>query len=141
MNIKIVYATRTKHSRKLAEAVGERLKITPVNILLNPEPVSADLLIIAGGIYGGESRPELLEYVKKLDGTSVKSAALITSCASGKQQQASVRKILEEKGIRIIDEFICKGSFLVVSAGHPNSNDFKAAADFADKVVLNTKSL
>jgi len=135
MNIKIVYATRTKHSRKLAEAAGERLKITPVNILLEPEPVSADLLIIAGGIYGGESMPELLEYVKKLDGTSIKSAALVTSCASGKQKQASVRKILEEKGIKVIDEFICRGNFLIVSAKHPDSSDLKAAADFAEKTA------
>lgn len=38
MNIRIVYATKTRHSQKLAEAMGERLKITPVNILLKPEP-------------------------------------------------------------------------------------------------------
>ncbi|MEI6579187.1 MAG: flavodoxin domain-containing protein, partial [Eubacteriales bacterium] len=141
MNIRIVYATRTKHSQKLAEAMGERLKITPENIMLQPESVTADLLIIAGGIYGGESRPELLAYVKKLDANSVKCAALVTSCASGKQQQVSVRKILEENGIKVIDEFICKGGFLFVSARHPDSNDLKAAADFADKVVSNTKSI
>ena len=135
MNIKIVYATRTKHSRKLAEAMGERLKITPENIMLQPESVTADLLIIAGGIYGGESMPELLEYVKKLDGTSIKSAALVTSCASGKQKQASVRKILEEKGIKVIDEFICRGNFLIVSAKHPDSSDLKAVADFAEKTA------
>ncbi len=136
MKIRIVYATKTKHSKKLAEAMGERLKITPENIMLKPEPETADLLIIAGGIYGGESRPELLEYVKNLDGASIRSAALLTSCASGKQKQASVRKILEEKGIKVIDEFICRGGFLFVSARHPDSKDLNAAADFAEKVTL-----
>lgn len=137
MNIKIVYATKTKHSKKLAEAMGERLKIMPQNIKTNPEPVTADLLIIAGGIYGGQSLPDLLAYAKKLDAASVKSAALVTGCASGKQQQASVRKILEEKGIKVVDEFICRGGFLVVSAGHPNADDLKAAADFAEKLAAN----
>ncbi len=136
MDIKIVYATKTKHSRKLAEAMGERLKVTPQNIKENTEPAAAGLLIIAGGIYGGQSLPELLAYVKKLDGAKVKSAALVTSCASGKQGQASVRKILEEKGVKVVDEFICRGSFLFVSVKHPDSKDLKAAADFAEKVAL-----
>lgn len=93
-------------------------------------------MIIAGGIYGGESKPELLEYVKKLDAASVKSAAIVTSCASGKQKQASVRKILEEKGIKVVDEFICRGGLLFVSARHPDRKDLEAAADFAEKVAL-----
>lgn len=135
MDMGIVYATKTKHSRKLAEAMGQRLKLVPENILQNSDPKGADLLFILGGIYGGESMPELLAYLQKLDAATVKNVVLMTSCASGKQKQVSARKILEDKGINVLDEFICKGAILFVSLGHPNKKDLTEAANFAEKII------
>lgn len=135
MDVRIVYATKTKHSQKLAEAVGERLKVIPENISLHPAPKRTDLLIIVGGIYGGESMPELIQFIRELDVSVTRRAALITSCGSGKQRQVSVRKIFEEKGIKVIDEYICKGSILFVSMKHPDNKDLKEAADFAERVA------
>ncbi len=135
MDVRIVYATKTKHSQKLAEAVGERLKAKPENISLHPAPKSCDLLIIVGGIYGGESMPELIQFIQELDASMNRRAALITSCGSGRQGQATVRKILEDKGIKVTGEFICKGSILFVSIKHPDSKDMKEAADFAEKAA------
>lgn len=79
--------------------------------------------------------PELLEYIKNIEASLPKRAALVTSCASGRQKQTAVRNILEEKGIKVIDEFVCKGSFLFVSAKHPNAKGLKAAAEFVDSIV------
>lgn len=134
MKIAVIYATKTKHSKKLAEAIGSALNIEVKNINESPTINHADLLFVVGGIYGGVSMPELLEYIKKLDAPLPKYAALITSCASGKQSQAALRGILEEKGIKVVDEFICKGNFLFVSIKHPNAEDLKEAADFALRI-------
>ncbi|MGB4588292.1 MAG: hypothetical protein WBI17_03530 [Clostridiaceae bacterium] len=82
--------------------------------------------------------PEQLEYIKKLEAPLPKSAALVTSCASCRQKQIAVRSILEEKGIRVIDEFVCRGSMLFVAASHPNAKDLKEVTDFAQK-ILSTK--
>lgn len=131
----LVYATKTKHSLKLATAIGDRLGVTPENVLLHPAPQDVDLLFIVGGIYGGESMPQLLEYIRTLNASMVRRAALITSCGSGRQAQSSVRKALEEKGIGVVDEFICRGGLLFVSAGHPNKQDLRAAADFAERTA------
>jgi len=133
--VRIVYATKTKHSRKLAQAVGKALGTTPENVADNLTNVEADLLFIVGGLYGGQSLPELLAFTEGLDKEMIRQVALVTSCASGNQGQSSVRKILEDKGIPIIDEFICLGSFLVVKMGHPNQEEIRKAADFALRIA------
>lgn len=132
--IGVVYATKTKHSRKIAEAVGKALNTKAENVVTNPSLGETDLLFIVGGLYGGESLPELLDYVKKLDSSKIKKAALITSSASDKKGQDSVRSLLEEKGIKVVDEMRCFGSFLVMKMGRPNKDDISMAVDFAVKL-------
>ena len=131
----IVYATRTKHSKKLAEAIGSALNSKPENIDSQPCFSDLDVLFIVGGIYGGESKPELVEYVRSLNPSVAKSVALVTNCASGRQKQLTVRSILEGNGIAVIDEFVCKGAILFVALRHPDAKDLAGAADFAKSVI------
>lgn len=133
-NLKVIYATKTKHSKKIAEAIGKSLSIEAFNIKDNPVIEEADAIFIVGGIYGGQSLPELIEFVKNLDGEKIKKAVLITSSASKKQGQASIRSILEEKNINVLDELICQGSFLIMKFGHPNKDDIQEAVDFAKQI-------
>jgi flavodoxin len=133
--VRIVYATKTKHSRKLAQAMGKSLGVTAENIAETLPDVKADLLFIVGGIYGGQSLPELLSFVEGLEKENIGQVALVTSCASGRQGQDSVRNILEEKGISVVDEYICLGSFLIVRMGHPNQEETQKAVDFAGRIV------
>ena len=131
----IVYATKTKHSKKLAEALSRALNIRAENILDQPKLNNTGLLFIVGGIYGGVSMPELVDYIKSLDSSMVQSAALITSCASGKQKQDAIRRILNEKGIRVAGEVIVPGSILFVRAGHPNKSDTEQVVAFAKGLI------
>ena len=130
-NVAVLYATKTQHSKKLAEAIGSALSVKASNIAEQPDLRDIELLFIVGGIYGGVSLPELLTFVSGMEAPALKRASLITSCASGKQRQAALRKILEEKGVQVIDEFVCKGAILFVSLPHPNAKDLKNAVDFA----------
>jgi flavodoxin len=133
--VAIIYATKTKHSKKLADEIGTALNVDAQNITVNPDLNDIDFIFIVSGIYGGASMPELVDFLKGMNAPLLKHAAIVTSCASGKQLQVATRQILEEKGIKVIDEFVCKGTFLFVSRNHPNSEDLKAAADFARKVA------
>ena len=133
--IAVIYATKTKHSKKLAEAISSALKVEAKNIAENPTLQDIDLLFIVSGIYGGASLPELLDYMSKMEAPTLKHAVLVTSCASGKQRQDAVRRILEEKRIEVLDEFVCKGAILFVSINHPNTKDLEKATDFALKIV------
>jgi flavodoxin len=132
--IGIIYATKTKHSEKYAGAIGKALNVKAENISGKPSLESLDLLFIVGGIYSGKSLPELLEYVRGLDSEIIKSAALVTSNVSGKYLQDEVRGILEEKGIKVIDEIMCPGTFLLFKIGHPNAADLQTAVDFAKRI-------
>lgn len=133
--ISVIYATKTKHSRKIAEAVAAALGAEAQDVSSKPAVIETDLLFVVGGIYGGESLPEMLEYVSGLTAQQIKGAALITSCASGKQGQKSVRSRLEANGIPVVDEFLCYGSFLFMRGGHPNKAELQSAADFAVRLA------
>lgn len=130
-SVAVVYATMTKHSKKLAEAVGKALAAPAENARDKPQMAEVDLLFILGGLYGNESRPELLEFVTGLDKSQVEKVALITSSVSMKHGQAEVRRILAEKGIEVIDELMLRGSFLFFHLGRPNKGDMAAAVAFA----------
>ncbi len=133
--VAIVYATKTRHSKKLAEAIGRALSVTPRNAAENPAPEAADLMILVGGIYGGESLPELMAFAGALDARLVGRAALVTSCASGTMPQKGLRGALEEKGIPVAGEFIVPGGLLLFRPGRPNRKDVEAAVAFAAGLI------
>lgn len=133
--LNLIYATKTNHSKKIAQAVSDVLNVRANNIKDKAVLDETDILFIVGGIYGGESSPELIEYVKALEKEKVKSVALMTSCTSNKQGQSTIKKILEEKGISVLDEFICPGSFLVLKMGRPNAKDIQAAVQFTAGII------
>ena len=133
--ISVVYATMTKHSRKIADAVAGALGVTALNVADSPKIGQIDLLFIVGGLYSGESMPELLEAVSGLKGADVKSAALITSSVSDKRGQDGVRARLKDAGIPVADEYRCFGSFLFFKLGRPNKADVQGAVDFASRLA------
>lgn len=135
MKIKLVYASKTGHSTKISKEIANEFNIDAENIKNNPSIKEVDLLIIVGGIYGGKSLPEMIEFAKKLDKENVKKVILITSCVSKKQAQSEIREILSEKGIEVVDEFICQGSFLFVGFRHPNKSDLQNAVNFCKKII------
>lgn len=136
MKTAVLYVSKTGHSKKLGEAIAKELNITAFNMKSNPKLNGIDLLFLVGGIYGGQSAPDLLEYVKTIDNTMVKKVVLVTSCASKQTKQNAVRDLLKEKNIEVSEEeFICQGSFLVMGWGHPNKIDISNAVSFAKEIV------
>jgi flavodoxin len=132
--VSVVYATKTGHSKKLAEAVGLAIGAAVYHVADRPSLGDLDLLFVVGGIYGGESAPELLEFVSGLSG-GIREAALITSSASNAKGQDSVRARLRERGIPIADEYRCLGGILFVRAGHPNRKEIQDAVHFAVRLA------
>lgn len=135
MEIGLTYATKTKHSKKIAESIADELKMEAKNVSSHPSYENIDLLFLAGGIYGGESMPEMIEFVKQLTPRQVKNVVLITSCVSKKAYQEAVRRQLTANGINVIDEFMCQGNFLFFGFGHPNIKDIENAVAFAKEAV------
>ena len=133
--INVIYATKTKHSKKIADKVAGVLGVTAQDVVSSPAVDGTDLLFIVGGIYGGESLPELKDFVSGLSSTQVNTVALITSSASNAKGQDAVRSILEGKGIPVVDECRCFGAILFVRMGHPNKTEVESAAEFAARLA------
>ncbi|HPB17247.1 MAG: flavodoxin domain-containing protein [Clostridia bacterium] len=133
--VSIVYATMTKHSKKLAMAIAEELGIEAVNVSEESKPEKADLLFIVGGIYGGACNPVLVAFVNKLDKDMVGKTVLVTSSASESGRcQKQLRDILTEKEIPLIDEITCPGGILFVRLGHPNKKEIQQVAKKAKSI-------
>lgn len=135
--ISVVYATMTKHSQKLAEAIGKVLQVKAENVKTNPALQEVEILFLVGGIYAGKSAPDLIQYVENLNANQVKNAVLVTSSASiTKRSQPEVRRILtEKKNIRVLDEITCPGSLLFLRIGHPNALDVEQVTERAKQIA------
>ncbi|MEA4849606.1 MAG: hypothetical protein VB106_20445 [Clostridiaceae bacterium] len=134
--ISVAYATKTKHSQKLAEAIGKALHVKAEDVKGGSASHEADLLFIVGGIYAGKSSPELTRYVEGLSASQVKMAVLVTSSASAtNRNQPEIRRILTEKNIKVLDEIGCPGNFLFLTSGHPNAADMEQVAERAKQIA------
>ena len=129
MKISVVYYTMTGHSKKMANAISKELGVSPINIKNNPKLEAVDLLYIISGIYADKSSPVLIEYVKKLTKRNVKKVALITSSGIGTTRPIEIRKILENNGINVLNEFLYSGGFMFFGK-HPNKEDTINAINF-----------
>ena len=131
MKTGLIYATKTGHSRKIAQAIAQELNIEALDVQKSPKLGEVEKLFVVGGVYGGKCAPEMIDFIGTLKDKQVKRAVLVTSSASQSARQNETRKALESKGIEVTEEFKCRGSFLFVGIGHPNKDDINNAVAFA----------
>jgi len=131
----VVYYTKLGHSKKIAWAVANELGVKAQDIRENPEIKDVDQLYIVSGIYGIVSAPQLLEFLKTLDGQKIKRAYLLTSSGGKTTRAAEVRSVLTELGIPVAEEeFTCQGAIFLFGMGHPNKADIQNAIHFVQSV-------
>lgn len=78
------------------------------------------------------------EVKKFISGIDVKVGKVVnfSTAALVKSTYKQVAKLLAEKNIPFAkEEFACKGSFAMMHKGKPDTDDCKAAAAFAKKIV------
>ena len=127
----VVYYTKLGHSKKIAQALADELGVKAQDIRENPEINDINRLYIVSGIYGGKSAPELLEFIKSLDGQQIKRAYLLTSSGGKTTRAEEVRAALTDLGIPIAEEeFTCQGAIFLFGMGHPNKADIQNAIQF-----------
>lgn len=136
--IQIVYATKTKHSKLLAQSIGKALGVEAKRIDAYIMDGKTELLFIVGGIYGGKCNPLLVSFARTLDASQVRKVVLVTSSTSISQRnQREVREILTANGIEVIDEITCPGRMLFVKITHPSKQDVHCIASAAINIARN----
>lgn len=103
MNIQIRYQSRSGHTKQLAEAIGNAVDI-PAQSVDTPLSEPADLLFLGGAIYAGMLNGHLKRFLKKLDAGQVKRIALFSTAAGDGLIRPKVLKIIDGKGIDVLDE-------------------------------------
>lgn len=138
-HVRVVYATKTQHSKKLAQAVAKALLVQAKSFDQCTKGEQSELLFIAGGIYAGKCNPALVSYAQSLDTEQVKNVVLITSSVSITQRkQQEIREILTMKGISVVDEITCPGAVFFIKLTHPNKRDLQFVAEAAKSIVAKT---
>lgn len=138
MNIKVLYHSSTGNTKKLARAIAAAAGTDALPIGGEPRTINApvDLLFIGDGIYAGKPNKDTIALIDSLDPATIKHAAVFATCGGQTKIGDILRGLLEQKGIKVIDSFTCKGqSWFFLNRHHPGREELTAASDFARKAI------
>lgn len=126
------YFSRTGHTKQIAEAMAEELGCEAV-------PTSerirgyTDTLFLGGAIYGGKLDPSITGFITRLDRRHVGKIILFGDAAIGDPCKKMRKALMDKDMLAETETFLCKGSFKIIAAGHPNAEDLEKAKAFARK--------
>ena len=139
MNIAVTYYSRTRNTKKIAEAIAEAAGCTAQDIAAFDAQDTVVLLFVGGAIYGGVIDPSLTEFIAQLDPAKIKRAAVFGTSVSEQgfgKANGQIKDALRSRGISTEDEdFTAKGKFLFMSRKRPNAADMNEAKEFAAHII------
>lgn len=131
----VVYYSCTGNSRKVAEAIGEALGVTPQDI--GSAVVSPDSFIFLGlDCFRGELPDVIKAFIHQNRFRGRRIALFTVSVCSTEIERRAIEKQLEAEGAVIVRNFKCPGEFLDFNKDHPTWWELKKAAWFARSAAL-----
>jgi flavodoxin len=141
MKIKVMYHTKTGNTQIIAEAIAKTVG-APAKLISDDYVFdTADLLFIGDGLYAGSVDGKTKKFIAALDATKVKNAAVFATYGGQRKAAKVLKGLLEKQGIKVIEEsYECKGkAWYILNRKHPDTQEIKAAKEFAKRVVEKTK--
>ena len=135
MKYAVRYYTKTGNTERLAKAVAGALGVEALPI---SEPISkdVDLLFLGNSYYAFGIDPEVSAFIATLEKSKVGRIVNFGSAAMLNSTRKKVKAQADKVGIPVDEnEFHCRGEFKGIHKGRPNSEDIKAAADFAKEYL------
>jgi flavodoxin len=142
--MKCAIVVESKHkgnTKKLAEKMAEVLEADVFRSKEFDKRMFSkyDLIGFGSGIYAGHHHRRIVKLAKSLPEGKKKVFVFSTSGEGTKRHHHKLKKILGDKGYRVLGDFACKGfthlKLLWWEArsndGHPDKKDFLAARKFA----------
>lgn len=134
MNIAVRYFTRSGNTKKLAEAIAEKISIGAESISV-PLAEKADVLFLGCSYYAFDMDQAVKSFVAENKDKIGKIVCFGTS-AMMKSMKKPMKKLCAEHGVTMSEEeFHCRGEFKFANKGRPNSEDLQKAALFAERIV------
>ena len=96
-----------------------------------------DLLFIGDGVYAAQINSKTRAFIERLDGASVKKAAVFGTFGSQDTAITTMTELLKAKNIDVCERsFSCRGkAFIFLNKNHPDEEELRDAAAFAESVV------
>lgn len=141
MKVKVMYHSKGGNTKKVAEAIAQAVGQTAEAIPPAYPLESVNVLFLGAAIYAGKIDPKIREFIRTLNSSRVKNVALFSTSGGQDKALIEMKDLLKSQGINVLAEtFLCKGEwFVFFNRKHPNSEDLKAAQEFAEKVVGQVK--
>lgn len=130
MRIAVRYYSRSGNTKALAEAVAKAAGVTALSVdapeAAIREPV--DVLFLGGALYAYGLDGHMKDFLKTLDKTMVKKAAVFSTSWISRHALELLRKGLSDAGIPVEAETL-------YAKNKPGAAQLKAAEDFARKYL------
>ena len=148
-----LYSYHHMCTQKVCIAIGRKINAEIIEINKTNEPIKLDTYDLFGfgaGIDSGKHYSQMLKFAENLSNVNNKKAFIFSTSGiySNKKMlkdHKALRTILENKGLKIIGEFGCKGfdtnSILKyiggLNKGSPNNEDILNAEKFGENLLKN----
>ena len=131
MKYAVRFYTKTGNTKKLAEAIANELGVEALPLESEiTEPV--DILFLGNSYYAFTIDPEVRKFIASLSKDKVGKIVNFGSAALLNSTYKKVKAEAEKVGIPMDEkEFHCKGEFKMLHKGKPDSDDLRAAREFA----------
>lgn len=134
MKVAVRYFSRTGNTKKIADAIAEKVgveaKTTDVALEEN-----VDILFLGSAMYAAGVDPAISEFVKT-NASKIGKIASFSTTAVASSTIKLIKKIAAENNVQVLDqEFSCKGKFTLLHTNRPNEKDLDAAKEFAESVI------
>ena len=135
MKYAVRYYTKTGNTKKLAQAIADKLGVEALPIS-SPVSEAVDILFLGNSYYAFSIDPEVRDFVRSLDKSKVGKLVNFGSAAMLNSTYKKVKAEADKVGIPMDErEFHCKGEFKNLHKGRPNEEDLKAVSEFAKRIV------
>ena len=105
-DIRIRYYSKTGNTKQVAEYISDCLNVRALEINDDDYKSKCSLLFLGGAPYANIMAPKLREYVYNLDLDYVDEVALFTTSNWSKRTVKAIKDILNEKGIKVYDDYL-----------------------------------
>jgi flavodoxin len=139
----VVYASKSGNTKKIADTIAAQIGAKAYSVSLDSTIVPLedfDVIFAGTGIYAGSPNQDFEKYLTALNLKEPKQFVLFLTWGgagrTNQQVKAKLQSILEAKGHKVLNEyFACYGGWKLLRRGRPNSDDVKAASEWAKKIV------
>ncbi|MBR9681563.1 MAG: hypothetical protein GOV00_02055 [Candidatus Altiarchaeota archaeon] len=137
----VIYSSFAGNTGRIAKVIAKELGTEAIKVSqLPPEWAPTGLIVIGTSVYAGKPSRALIKWLYDSPSFRGKRAAVFVAAGDeegqGKDVAKWVAQVLESKGAKVREAFVCKESLLwIFGLGQPSEKEIAGARKFAKKIA------